>query len=149
MKDKEPFFDLKKARAEHDWLAEGSSSVQQQALRDLTRCPRWREEGALTGSLWRKRGECESFCVRDVTVRVLNAKWAELTVPKCGKVKFKLSRPLPPDYGMARVTLDKTGWWHVSFSAPQPALERQPTGSAHRHRPRGGDRLSSSPPARC
>jgi transposase len=31
---------------------------------------------------------------------------------------------------MARVTLDRAGRWHVSFPAPQPAVKRQPAGSA-------------------
>jgi putative transposase len=29
---------------------------------------------------------------------------------------------------MARVTLDRAGRWHVSFPAPQPAVQRQPSG---------------------
>lgn len=31
---------------------------------------------------------------------------------------------------MARVTLDRARRWHVSFAAPQPTLEREPTGAA-------------------
>ena len=36
---------------------------------------------------------------------------------------------LPEKLGMARVTLDRSGRWHVSFPASQPALDRQPTGA--------------------
>jgi putative transposase len=87
------------------WLGEGSCSVQQQALRD------------------------EGFCVRDVSVKCLNRRWATLLVPKCGPVRFRLSRPLPTEYGMARVTCERSGRWHVSFSAPQPVLARTSTGA--------------------
>jgi len=31
---------------------------------------------------------------------------------------------------MARVTKDRAGRWHVSFSAPQPPVDRTATGSA-------------------
>jgi len=124
-----PFFDLTKARTETSWLAQGSSSVQQQTLRDLAQALRHAKKGTHRFPTWRKRGEHEGFCVRDVTVRVLNRHWAELTVPKAGRLRFRLSRPLPKPHGMARVTLDSAGWWHVSFSAPQAAVEREPTGA--------------------
>src|SRR5215204_1981319 len=79
---------------------------------------------------WRKRGRREGLCVRDVTVCKLNGRWAELTIPKAGRVRFRVSRPLPPGrLGMARVTLDGKARWHVSFPGPQPALEREPTGA--------------------
>jgi IS605 OrfB family transposase len=55
----------------------------------------------------------------------LNVKWAELAIPKAGRVQFRLTRPLPAEHGMARVTLDPSGRWHVSFAAPQAAVERQ------------------------
>jgi putative transposase len=70
------------------------------------------------------------FCVRDVRVRVINRRWAHVTVPKLGRVRFRLSRPLPFGRGMARVTRDRAGRWHVSFTATQPVLEREPTGRA-------------------
>ena len=57
----------------------------------------------------------------------LNRRWATIFVPKCGPVRFRLSRPLPGEYGMARVTKDRSGRWHVSFVAPQPTLEHEPT----------------------
>ncbi|MBI4897029.1 MAG: transposase [Actinobacteria bacterium] len=53
-----------------------------------------------------------------------------MQVPKCGAVRFRLSRPLPPDFGMGRVTKDAAGRWHVSFAAPQPPIERSATGKA-------------------
>ena len=124
-----PFFDLTKARRETDWLAAGSSSVQQQALRDLTRALANAKAGTHRFPRWRRKGEDEGFCVRDVTVAIVNRRWAELTVPKARPMRFRLSRPLPEAYGMARVTLDSAGWWHVSFAAPQPPVDREPTGA--------------------
>lgn len=112
------------------WLAEGSSSVQQQALRDFDQAlANWRGK-THRRPRWRKKGKDEGFCVRDVTVRRLNRRWATVGVPKMGTVRFRLSRPLPAKTGMARVTLDSSGRWHVSFAAAQAAVVRIPTGSA-------------------
>ena len=121
---------LAQARQEYEWLAEGSSSVQHQALRDFA----WAITNFFAGThgrpKFRKRGRGEGFCVRDVAVRQLNGRWVEITVPKAGRVRFRLSRPLPAGrLGMARVTLDGKCRWHVSFPGPQPAIEREPTGA--------------------
>jgi putative transposase len=110
------------------WLGEGSSSVQQQALRDFDQALRNWWAGTHRRPRWRKAGISEGFCVRDVRVERLNRRWVSLQVPKVGPVRFRLSRPLPAEHGMARVTADRAGRWHVSFAAPQPVLERSPTG---------------------
>ncbi len=110
------------------WLGDGSSSVQQQALRDFDQALRNWWGGSHRRPRWRRRGISEGFVVRDIKVRVLSRKWATLNVPKLGAVRFRLSRPMPDEHGMARVTLDRAGRWHVSFSAPQPPVERMPTG---------------------
>lgn len=112
------------------WLGDGSSSVQQQALRDFDQALRNWWGGSHRRPRWRRRGISEGFVVRDVKVRVLSRKWATLNVPKLGAVRFRLSRPMPAEHGMARVTLDRAGRWHVSFSAPQPPVEREPTGAS-------------------
>jgi putative transposase len=112
------------------WLGEGSSSVQQQALRDFDQALRNWWAGTHRRPRWRKAGIDEGFCVRDVRVERLNRRWATLLVPKVGPVRFRLSRPLPTEHGMARVTADRAGRWHVSLSAPQPVVEREPTGRA-------------------
>jgi transposase len=122
---------LAEARAAEPWLAQGSSSVQQQALRDFDRAMAAffdKENPAGKPSFRSKRGT-QGFVVRDVKVRRLNRNHAEVFVPKCGYVRFRLSRDLPADLGMARVTCDRAGRWHVSFPAPQPGLDRQPTGA--------------------
>jgi putative transposase len=120
---------LAEARQEFDWLAAGSSSVQQQALRDFDQAVRNLHAGTHRRPRWRKRGRDEGFCIRDVSVRKLNRKWAEVTVPKAGRVRFRLSRALPAGkLGMARVTLDGKGRWHISFPLPQAPVKRAPTG---------------------
>jgi IS605 OrfB family transposase len=101
--------------------------VQQQALRDFAIAVDNFYRGTHGRPRWRKKGLDEGFCIRDVTVVRLNGRWATVFVPKCGPIRFRQSRSLPASYGMARVTLDRAGRWHVSFTAPQPILRRQPT----------------------
>ncbi len=111
------------------WLGEGSSSVQQTALRDFHQGMRNWWGGSHRRPTWRRRFVHESFCIRDVVVRKLSRKWAAVLVPKLGPVRFRLSRPLPIEHGMGRVTLDRQGRWHVSFSAPQAPVQRTATGA--------------------
>jgi IS605 OrfB family transposase len=104
--------------------------VQQQALRDFDQALRNWWGGSHRRPRWRRRGISEGFVVRDVKVRALSSKWATLNVPKLGAVRFRVSRPMPDEHGMARVTLDRAGRWHVSFSAPQLPVEREDTGAS-------------------
>jgi putative transposase len=124
------FRQLAEARADNDWLASGSSSVQQQALRDFDQAMAVFFAGTHRKPSWREAGRNEGFCVRDVTVRRLNRRWSAVQVPKVGELRFRLSRPLPAKTGMARVSLDRAGRWHVAFTAAQPPVDREPTGSA-------------------
>lgn len=122
---------LAEAREAEPWLREGSSSVQQQALRDFDRAMAafsGPENPAGKPSFRSKRGT-QGFVVRDTKVRRLNRRWAEVHVPKVGPVRFRWTRDLPAKLGMARVAVDRAGRWHVSFPAPQPALDRRPTGA--------------------
>ena len=99
------------------WLGEGSSHVQQAALRDFDQAMRNWWGGSHRRPTWRKQGQREGFTIRDLSVNVLNRKWATVHVPKVGPVKLRLSRPLPVDTKSARVTLDRAGRWHVSFTS--------------------------------
>lgn len=119
---------LAEARA-GSWLGTGSSSVQQQALRDFDQALRNWWAGIHRRPCWRKAGIDEGFCIRDVKVRPISRKWAEVHVPKVGWVRFRLTHPLGV-HGMARVTRDRAGRWHVSFSAPQPPVARTATARA-------------------
>ncbi|MEX3741924.1 RNA-guided endonuclease InsQ/TnpB family protein [Mycolicibacterium porcinum] len=128
---------LAQARQEFEWLAAGSSAVQQQALRDFDRAVAGFFAGTHRRPSWRRKHLNEGFCVRDSRVEPVNRKWAQLFVPKLGLVKFRLSRPLPAGkLGMARITC-KTGRWHVSFPAPQPEV---PAIAGREHRVVGIDR---------
>jgi len=123
---------LAEARVAEPWLAAGSSSVQQQALRDFDRALAAffdKENPAGKPSYRSKRGT-QGFVIRDTKARRLNRKWGEVHVPKCGWVRFRWTRRLPGTLGAARVTADGAGRWHVSFPAPQPALSREASGRA-------------------
>ena len=88
----------------------------------------WRE-GRARRPTWWKAGVHESFTIRNVSVRRFDRRWAAILVPKVGWVRFRLSRPLPDQCGMARFTMDRCGRWHVSFTAPQPVMLRGVTGA--------------------
>jgi putative transposase len=123
---------LAEARAAEPWLAEGSSSVQQQALRDFDRAmTAFFDPGNPAGRpKFRSRRGPQGFVIRDTKVRRISRRQGEVFVPKCGWVRFRWTRPLPAKPGIARVTVDRAGRWHVSFPAPQPAIERKPSGTA-------------------
>jgi putative transposase len=86
--------ELTEARAASPWLAEGSSSVQQQALFDLDRAFKnwWQHPGHFGRPTWRRAGVHEGFYVRDLKVRRLNRKWGEVQVAKAGWVRFRISQ---------------------------------------------------------
>ena len=117
---------LAQARQAFEWLAAGSSSVQQQALRDFDRAAAAYFAGTHRRPTWRRKFFDEGFCVRDSRIEGVNRKWAQVFIPKLGLVKFRLSRPLPAGkLGMARITC-KAGRWHVAFPAPQPSVTAAP-----------------------
>jgi len=126
--------ELAEVRKAFDWLGEGSSAVQQAALRDLDKAFQnwWANPGHFHHPTWRKAGQNEGFYVRDLAVRRLNRKWGEVLVPKAGWIRFRLTRVFSEveSSTSARVTLDRSGRWHVSFTQPQPEFQREPTGKA-------------------
>jgi putative transposase len=121
---------LAQARAAERWLREGSSAVQQQALRDFDHAMAafFRPENPAGKPSYRSKRGPQGFVIRDTRVRRVTRRWGEVHVPKCGWVRFRWTRALPAHLGMARVTVDRVGRWHVSFRAPQPALARRPGG---------------------
>jgi putative transposase len=115
---------LTAARAEHDWLAAGSQTVQQQALRDFAQAMRNffnRTHGRPT---WRKSGVHEGFrqvAVKPHHVERVNRRFGQVWVPKVGWVRFRLSRPVPDGVKSYRVTRDRAGRWHIAFAhIPDP-----------------------------
>jgi putative transposase len=121
---------LTQARAEHPWLAAGSQTVQQQALRDFARAmAAFFDPGNPAGRpSWRKVGRDEGFRIvgrgRQWDVRRLSRRTGEVWVPKAGWVRFRWSRMVPPDAKSYWVTRDRAGRWHVAFAVipgPVPA----------------------------
>ena len=119
---------LTAARAAHPWLAAGSQTVQQQALRDFARAMTafFDRANPARRPRWRKAGRDEGFQIvgrRGVQweVRRVTRHGGQVRVPKVGWVRFRWSRPVPPGVKSYRVTTDRAGRWHVAFAAvPEP-----------------------------
>ncbi len=121
---------LTQARAEYPWLAAGSQTVQQQALRDFARAMAAfiDPENPAGRPSWRKAGRHEGFRIvgrgRQWDVRRVSRHVGQVWVPKAGWVRFRWSRAVPPGVKSYRVTMDRAGRWHVAFAvipAPVPA----------------------------
>jgi putative transposase len=119
---------LTQARAEHPWLAAGSQTVQQQALRDFTQAmvAFFDPQNPAGRPSWRKAGRDGGFRIagrrgRQWDVRRLSRHVGEVWVPKAGWVRFRWSCAVPPDAKSYRVTQDRAGRWHVAFAViPRP-----------------------------
>ena len=119
---------LTAARAEYPWLASGSQTVQQQALRDFTQAMAafFDLHNPAGRPSWRKAGRDEGFRIvgrrgRQWDVRRLSRHTGQVWVPKAGWVRFRWSREVPPDAKSYRVTIDRSGRWHIAFAAvPEP-----------------------------
>jgi transposase len=122
---------LTEARQALPWQAEGSSSVQQHALREFDQAMRNFFGGTHAFPTWFKRGINEGFVIRDLRLRRLNRKWGAMQVPKAGWVRFRATRPWTEieAASSARVTRDRSRRWHVSFVCAPPAFKRQRTGA--------------------
>lgn len=122
---------LTEARAAEAWLAEGSQNVQQQALRDLDQA--WRNFFAGTHRRpgWRKQSKREGFRITAFNfitqVRRLNRHWGRVKIPKAGWVRFRWSRAVPKCKSY-RITLDRSGRWHVAFAVIPPTVKGPGTG---------------------
>ncbi len=115
---------LTAARAEHLWLAAGSQTVQQQALRDFAQAmvAFFDPDTPAGRPSWRKAGRNEGFRIvgrrgPQWDVRRLSRHVGEVRVPKVGWVRFRWSREVPPGVKSYRVTCDRAGRWHVAFAA--------------------------------
>jgi putative transposase len=115
---------LTEARTEYEWLAAGSQTVQQQALRDFAQAMRNFFTGTHRRPSWRKAGVHEGF--RQVGVKLshvakVNRRHGRVWVPKVGWVGFRWTRAVPPGVKSYRITLDRAGRWHVAFAhIPDP-----------------------------
>jgi putative transposase len=123
---------LTAAREEHDWLAAGSQTVQQQALRDFAQAMRCFFSGTRGRPRWRKAGVHEGFrqvAVKPHHVQRLNRRFGRVWVPKVGWVRFRLSRPVPEGMKSYRVTRDRAGRWHIAFAHIPDAIAGPNDGS--------------------
>ena len=118
---------LTQARAEHPWLAVGSHTVQQQALRDFAQAMAafFDPGNPARRPSWRKAGRHEGFRIvgrgRQWDVRRVSRHVGQVRVPKAGWVRFRWSRAVPPGVKSYRVTMDRAGRWHVAFAViPDP-----------------------------
>lgn len=115
---------LTAARAEYDWLAAGSQTVQQQALRDFAQAMRNFFNGTHRRPTWRKAARHEGF--RQVGfkprhLKRLSRRYGQVWIPKVGWVRFRRTRNIPEAVKSYRVTRDRSGRWHIAFAAiPQP-----------------------------
>ena len=120
---------LTQARAAHPWLAAGSHTVQQQALRDFAQAMTAFFDPANPAGRpsWRKAGRDEGFRIvgrrgQQWDMRRLNRRTGEVWVPKAGWVRFGWSRAVPQGAKSYRVTKDRVGRWHVAFAVIPAAV---------------------------
>jgi putative transposase len=123
---------LTAARAEYVWLAAGSHVVQQQALRDFAQAMRSFFNGTRRRPTWRKTGIHEGF--RQVGFKTrhlkrLSGRYGQVWVPKVGWVRFRWTRNIPGAVKSYRVTLDRSGRWHIAFAAVPSPIQGPDDGS--------------------
>ncbi|GAA4570510.1 RNA-guided endonuclease InsQ/TnpB family protein [Planotetraspora kaengkrachanensis] len=117
---------LTEARAEFAWLRAGSIIVQQQALRDYAQAMSnfFNSGNPASRPRFRRRGVEEGFRIVAVTpedVRRLSRNVGEVRIAKVSWVRFRWSRRVPGGVKSLRVKRDRSGRWHVAFTAiPEP-----------------------------
>jgi putative transposase len=124
---------LTAARAEYDWLAAGSHTVQQQALRDFAQAMRNFFHGTHRRPTWRKAGKHEGFRqvgVKPRHIKRLNRHYGQAWIPKVGWVKFCRTRTIADTVKSYRVTLDRCGRWHIAFAVIPGSIAGPGDGSA-------------------
>ncbi|MGW5610236.1 hypothetical protein ACWEWI_29945 [Streptomyces sp. NPDC003753] len=155
---------LTEARRESEWLGSGNADVQQQALKDFAMAKSATFMSGFGEPTWRKKFRHEGFRVigtdrvpecnadgspklnaktgkqvmgRSVVVQRLNRWWAQVKVPGCGWVRFRLSvkgtGAQLPDAKTFRVTF-RNGQWHIAFAVipeptPAPGMTRSAKGT--------------------
>ena len=121
---------LTDARKSETWLAAGSQTVQQQALRDLDQAWQRFFAGTHRRPRWRKAGEDEGLRIvgpQALRVRQDNRSRSSVLVPKIGWVPFKRSRAMV-DWKSYRITCDRSGRWHIAFAVIPDSIPAPGTG---------------------
>jgi putative transposase len=115
---------LTAVRAEYDWLAAGSQTVQQQALRDFAQAMRNFFHRTHRRPTWRKAGSHEGFRqvgLKPRHIQRLSRRYGQVWITKVGWVRFRWTRVVPDGVKSYRVTLDRAGRWHIAFAdIPEP-----------------------------
>lgn len=110
--------ELTALRAEFDWISAVPATIQGAALNDLDRAYKDFFKGKSAYPSARRSGQHDSmrFGARDVSVRQLNAKWAEVRLPKVGWVRFRSTRPITG--ALKTMTLTRrSGKWSAAFTS--------------------------------
>ena len=115
-------------------MAEGSSIVQQQALRDLDQAFRnwWKNPRHFGRPTWRSKGRHESFRVvgpQAGRFERLSRHRARVLIPKVGWVDFRWSRN-PAGAKSYCVRQDRAGRWWIAFAIIPTPLEGPGNGSS-------------------
>ncbi|GAA3816135.1 RNA-guided endonuclease TnpB family protein [Streptomyces coacervatus] len=137
---------LTEARRENAWLGAGNADVQQQALKDFAKAKNAKFTSGFGEPTWRRKYRHEGFRVigtdrvpefesdgspklnakgkqvmgRSVVIHKLNRRWAQVKVPGCGWVRFRLTRTELPDAKTFRITF-RNNQWHIAFAViPDP-----------------------------
>jgi putative transposase len=123
---------LTEVRAEYIWLASGSQTVQQQALRDFAQAMSNFFAGTHRRPTFRKAGRHEGF--RQVGLKPrhidnLNKRYGRVWIPKVGWVRFRRSRGVPAGVKSYRITQDRSGRWHIAFAHIPDPIEGPGDGS--------------------
>jgi putative transposase len=115
---------LTEARAEYDWLAAGSQTVQQQALRDFAQAMRNFFAGTHRRPSWRKAGVHEGFRqvgLKPRHIEKVSRRYGRVWVPKIGSVRYRSTRAVRADVKSYRITRNRAGRWHIAFAhIPDP-----------------------------
>jgi putative transposase len=115
---------LTEARAEYDWLAAGSQTVQQQALRDFAQAMRNFFAGTHRRPSWRKAGVHEGFRqvgLKPRHIEKVSRRYGRVWVPKIGWVRYRSTRAVRADVKSYRITRNRAGRWHIAFAhIPDP-----------------------------
>ncbi|MFD7278606.1 RNA-guided endonuclease InsQ/TnpB family protein [Streptomyces sp. NPDC059862] len=145
---------LTEARHDHEWLRAGNVDVQQQALKDFAKAKNAKFTSGFGEPTWRKKYRHEGFRVigtdripefeadgapklnqktgkqvmgRSAVVQKLNRKWAQVKVPGCGWVRFRLTRPELPAAKTFRV-IYRNRQWHIAFAVVPVTIDTPGTG---------------------
>jgi len=125
---------LAEARAAEPWLAEGSSSVQQQAIRDFGHAIAafFDPENPAGKPRFRSKRRARGFVIRDTKARRVNRRWGEVHVPKCGWVRFRWTRGSLASWGWrgSRSTAPTDGTSHFPLRSPRSTASRPAQSSA-------------------